>query len=942
MRAVHTGPVTGLLAQLVLLAVLAGTVGLSGSGWVVGIAGGVITNALLARGLARFGTDRLGPADQVTLIRATLAGGVAALTADPYGRPAPVTTLVALTAVALVLDAVDGWVARRTETESTFGGLFDGEADAFLILVLSVYVARSAGAWVLAIGAARYAFLAAGWLLPWMRRTLPPRYWRKVVAGTQGVALTFAVPEVLPRFLTNAVLAVSLTLLAESFGRDVRWLWRRRVEHRRVMVSSGRPERSGERGHAVESDANEREHRVTQHPSRVTPSKRKLSPSNAATPTSLKAAEAPVGRRARARSRRRRGTRWVNDTGVGTASVSETLLDRTGNADSGSCAAVGTGELGMQGLSVFTRLNRPPTEQPTAGDPSDVLSGGSPGDGEPGSAGHRSGFRTAAAWVVTVLACLLVWFALVAPNELGRLTPGPFVRIPLEALLFVGAVLLLPPRAGRIAAVAVGVALGLLAIVKVLDMGFTAALGRPFNPVTDWSYLGSAMDLLNDSIGRPSAIGVLVTAGILGVALLIFMPLSVLRLTRLVDRRRATSIRAVTTLGVVWILCAVFGVEIVTGAPIASTSAVGLAYDQVSQVRADLQDQRTFAKGLAVDPLRNTPGDDLLTGLRGKDVLFVFVESYGRVAVHGSAFSPRVDAVLDAGTLRLRAAGFSAMSAFLTSPTFGGISWLAHSTLQSGLWIDNQPRYNDLVASDRFTLSGAFKRAGWRTVSDAPADNRDWPQGTSFYHYDKLYDARNVGYVGPKFSYANVPDQYTLSAFHRFELAKPNRAPVMAEIDLVSSHTPWAPLPHMIDWNHLGDGSVFDGMPEQGQSPGVVSRDPSQVRTAYGQSIEYSLNALISFVETYHDNSLVLVVLGDHQPATIVTGQGASHDVPITIISHDPAVMDRISPWGWQDGMRPSPDAPVWPMDSFRDRFLNAYGPHPPTTPLPPDPPTQR
>jgi len=543
-------------------------------------------------------------------------------------------------------------------------------------------------------------------------------------------------------------------------------------------------------------------------------------------------------------------------------------------------------------------------------------------------------FRTAAAWVVTVLACLLVWFALVAPNELGRLTPGAFVRIPLEALLFVGAVLVLPPRAGRIAAVAVGVALGLLAIVKVLDMGFSAALSRPFDPEVDGSYFGSAVGVLGDSIGRTDAIVATAAAALSAVAVLVFAPLSVLRLTRIVGRRRATSLRAVTALGVVWALCAAAGVQLVPGAPLASTSAAGLAFDEVGQVYAGIQDRQTFAKTAAVDAFRNTAGADLLTGLRGKDVIVAFVESYGRVAVQGSAFSPQVDAVLDAGTRRLRAAGFSAKSAFLTSPTFGGISWLAHSTLQSGLWINNQPRYNDLVAGDRFTLSGAFKRAGWRTVSDVPADNLDWPQGTSFYHYDKLYNGLNVGYVGPKFSYANVPDQYTLSTFRRLELAKPNRAPVMAEIDLVSSHTPWAPLPHMIDWNQLGDGSVFDGMPEQGQSPGVVWRDPSQVRTAYGQSIEYSLNALISFVETYHDNNLVLVVLGDHQPATIVTGQGASHDVPITIISHDPAVMDRISPWGWQDGMRPSPDAPVWPMDAFLDRFLNAYGPHPPTTPL--------
>jgi hypothetical protein len=576
----------------------------------------------------------------------------------------------------------------------------------------------------------------------------------------------------------------------------------------------------------------------------------------------------------------------------------------------------------MQGLSVFTRFRQPPAEQPT-------------------SAGHRSRFRTAAAWVTTVLACLLVWFALVGPNYLGGLTPGAFVRIPIEALLFVGAVLVLPPRAGRIAAVAVGVALGLLAILKVLDMAFFASLSRPFNPEVDWGYFGSAVGVLSDSIGRTDSIVATAAAALAAVAVLVFAPLSVLRLTRIVGRHRATSLRAITALGVVWTLFAVTGAQLVPGAPLASTNASGLAADEVSQVYTGIKDQQAFARTAAVDPLRNTPGADLLTGLRGKDVIVAFIESYGRVAVQGSTFSPQVDAVLDSGTRRLKAAGFSAKSGFLTSPTFGGISWLAHSTLQSGLWINNQLRYNDLVTSDRFTLSDAFNRAGWRTVSDAPADDVYWPQGKSFYHYDTLYNSTNVGYVGPKFSYAPVPDQYTWSTLQRLELAKPNHAPVMAEVDLVSSHTPWAPLPHMIGWNQLGDGSVFDTMAAQGQSPDVVWRDPSHVQAAYGQSIQYSLNALISFVQTYHDKNLVLVVLGDHQPATIVSGHGGNHDVPITIISHDPAVMARITPWGWQDGMRPSPDAPVWPMSAFLDRFLNAYGPHPPTTPLPSNAPKQ-
>ena len=140
----------------------------------------------------------------------------------------PVALLVTLAAVALALDVVDGWVARRTGTETAFGARFDGEVDAFLILALSVYVAPIYGAWVLAIGAARYLFLAGEWLLPWMRAPLPPRRWRRVVAATQGIVLTVAAAGVLPRALTQALLVAALALLAASMGECVWWLWRRR------------------------------------------------------------------------------------------------------------------------------------------------------------------------------------------------------------------------------------------------------------------------------------------------------------------------------------------------------------------------------------------------------------------------------------------------------------------------------------------------------------------------------------------------------------------------------------------------------------------------------------------------------------------------------------------------------------------------------------------
>ena len=121
MQAVHAGPLTGLFVQVLLLAALAETVGLSAGGWVVGLTCAVIIDAALARGLSRSRSAGLGAASWVTLARASLAVGVAALVADSFDRPAPVTMFVSLTALALALDAVDGQVARRTRTTATLG-----------------------------------------------------------------------------------------------------------------------------------------------------------------------------------------------------------------------------------------------------------------------------------------------------------------------------------------------------------------------------------------------------------------------------------------------------------------------------------------------------------------------------------------------------------------------------------------------------------------------------------------------------------------------------------------------------------------------------------------------------------------------------------------------------------------------------------------------------
>ena len=292
--------------------------------------------------------------------------------------------------------------------------------------------------------------------------------------------------------------------------------------------------------------------------------------------------------------------------------------------------------------------------------------------------------------------------------------------------------------------------------------------------------------------------------------------------------------------------------------------------------------------------------------------------------MQGTTFSSGVDDVLRRGTASLAGAGWSTRSAWLTSPTFGGISWLAHSTLQSGLWVDSVQRYAELVDSHRFNLTDAFAKAGWRTVSDIPSDEYTWPAGSSFYHYDRLYSRSDVGYNGPQFGYASMPDQYTLAAFQRNELA-PGHKPVMAEIDLVSSHEPWAPLPAMVPWNEVGDGSIFDPMPAQSETSLTVWHNAGSVRRFYGESIQYSLQALTSWVTELNDPNLVLILLGDHQPATLISGAGANHEVPISIVARDPAVFSQIASWGWQDGLLPGSSAPLEPMDAFRDQFLGSF-----------------
>jgi phosphatidylglycerophosphate synthase len=221
-------PGAPLVAQLVLLGALLWAVGAGGAGVVVGIACALFGWVVLAKALADHGRQLLGPADHVTVTRGTLACVVAALTVDSVVASTPTSPLVLFASVALALDAVDGWVARRTRTTSALGARMDMEVDAFLILLLSIAASGVLGWWVLAIGAFRYVLVVAIVVMPWLGGAVPTRYWRKAVAALQGIVLTLAVARVLPDGAAAASVAAALALLAWSFGTQGLELWRAR------------------------------------------------------------------------------------------------------------------------------------------------------------------------------------------------------------------------------------------------------------------------------------------------------------------------------------------------------------------------------------------------------------------------------------------------------------------------------------------------------------------------------------------------------------------------------------------------------------------------------------------------------------------------------------------------------------------------------------------
>lgn len=523
---------------------------------------------------------------------------------------------------------------------------------------------------------------------------------------------------------------------------------------------------------------------------------------------------------------------------------------------------------------------------------------------------------------LNLAAIILIFIALVIPNRISEINFSSLLFFPLELPLLC-LLLLLPGRVGLLLRWIMAAFLAVGLIFKCADMGTFNVFARPFNPVFDGYLFANGMNLLNGAVGALGAVLIAVLLILLVLAIITGAFWMLGRVQRLLCISVYKSMPFLLAGLVLWLIL------FFSGSPKASVQFYQHLSMHVSDIIATAKDIQSFNTQLNNSEKVKHKGNNIFALLRDKNVLVIFVESYGRTVLDNPEFSSQIRPLLERTSRELTETGFAVRSGFLTSPTVGGLSWLAHGTAMSGLWIDNQIRYNSLMLSEQPTLNRLFNQAGWRTVAVMPAITMDWPEG-KYYGYDHIYDAYNLGYQGKPFNWVTMPDQYTLNAFHVRELAQHSPTPVMAEIALISSHAPWTPIPHLIDWGLVGDGSIFNEQATSGDTPEQVWKDNARIRLQFRLSIKYALETIASYVMNYGDDDLVVLVLGDHQPAPIVTGETSrsapgSRDVPVHLIARDPKVIDAMAHWNWTPGMLPATNAPVWWMDELRNRLIDAF-----------------
>jgi len=449
-------------------------------------------------------------------------------------------------------------------------------------------------------------------------------------------------------------------------------------------------------------------------------------------------------------------------------------------------------------------------------------------------------------------------------------------------------------------------------LLHLADQLALLVAGRPMQPLHDPALLPALWDVLAGNIGVPSLILLVIfTPGLLMGGL--FLAYGNLFASLTVPQARWVAMGA-------GLLVPALSLAGLPGAQPFSQGMVATVQDQMRRVEEGHRMGQALADALVDDPLSGIPATQLFSLLRGRPLVLIWMESYGQSALTDPRHAPLVSARLSMLEHELTAKGFHMRSGLVDSPVLGGRSWLAHGTLRAGIRQEQPVQQGVILASDRPGLVTALRQAGWRTVAVMPGLTGPWPEGR-IWGFEKLFNAKDLGYQGPAFGWSPMPDQ---ALFAGLDALLPfANGPTYLELVLTSSHAPWTPLP---PWKYgtagLADGSAY-GPPE--------AADYSRMAEAYGQSIDYSLRAAGDWLARSLPEDALVLMLGDH-PALgwVADTVGAEHRVPLHVLSKDRALVEMTREWGLAQGMVPTVDATAIPMQDMLRKLITTYsGPKP-------------
>ena len=477
----------------------------------------------------------------------------------------------------------------------------------------------------------------------------------------------------------------------------------------------------------------------------------------------------------------------------------------------------------------------------------------------------------------------------------------------------------LPPKPGR-AAVWVLAAAGCFTVLFGLgDALVQLTFNRPLSLVTDSGYLPDLYRLMRDTLPLPVFAAGLVLAPLI--------PAAAVWGFRRIAGRAVRSANALPRRGIVLagLGLVLLLLETLAGVPVLGSSSLPRLAEEIRGVlgyrRYERQIQEEFRQAALDKPEAASYPLDLLAG---RDVFLFIVESYGYTLYSEPEHIEGAEPYLRKFENRLREAGYFIVSNFLASPAFGGNSWLADSTLAAGIWVPDQVAYEALLESEVIPMARRFNDAGYLSVNSMPATTLDWPQG-EYFQFTKKYYYRDFGYRGPSFRWAPMPDQYAIDVVHRREVL-PAEGPLFVQFVLVSGHYPFSLLPRKLEtWSDLGDGSVF-GKREHVRTIPIPPGAATAGSPGYLAAMEYQLDVVSDYVSRFIvDRRPLVIILGDHQPFSGITGKGKLRSVPIHVLCPDPKVLEPFRNRGYTPGWIPRQAPPHPGLDTVYPGLLEDF-----------------